>query len=314
MVLLVCCAGAVAGCGLRDGRHEPTPTTTATPTPTPTPTLTVATGSSAHELTVDGTNRSYRLYAPEGLTSPAPLVVMMHGGFGSGAQAERSYGWDALADAEHVVVAFPDGLGRAWNAGGDCCGASTRTDVDDVAFIEAVVADIAAAVPIDPAAVFATGMSNGAMMSYRLGCETTLFAAIGPVAGTIPVGYECTPPGPLSVMAIHGTADTRVLYDGGRSTVGTAHIDATSQADVHALWTKAAGCEPDVVTDEQPLTFTTASCPEGRTVQLVSVAGYGHEWPSPNGSDTPSGEVVYTGWDATAQLWAFFEAHRAPQP
>lgn len=77
---------------------------------------------------------------------------------------------------------------------------------------------------------------------------------------------------------------------------------------------EGAGCEPDVVTDEQPLTFTTASCPEGRTVQLVSVAGYGHEWPSPNGSDTPSGEVVYTGWDATAQLWAFFEAHRAPQP
>lgn len=304
LALLVCCALAVSGCGLRQHRNDP-------PEPAP-PTTTAVAGSSVHEITVGGTTRSYRLYIPEGLDGPAPLVVMMHGGYGSGAQAERSYGWDELADAKKVVVAFPDGLGRAWNAGGDCCGESVRTGVDDVGFIEKVVADIEASLPIDPDAVFATGMSNGAMMAYRLGCETTLFAAIGPVAGTIPAGYDCAPPGPLSVMAVHGTDDTRVLYDGGRSTVGSAEIDATSQAAVHALWATNAACGPDVATEQDPLTFTEASCPDGRSVLLVSVAGYGHEWPAPNGSGTPAGEPVYTGWDATAQLWAFFDAHRAP--
>ncbi|SIP65935.1 hypothetical protein BN9982_260007 [Mycobacterium tuberculosis] len=67
--------------------------------------------------------RSYRLYKPVGLPSSAPLVVMLHGGFGSAKQAERSYGWDELADSEKFLVAYPDGYHRAWNAnGGGCCG------------------------------------------------------------------------------------------------------------------------------------------------------------------------------------------------
>jgi polyhydroxybutyrate depolymerase len=69
-----------------------------------------------------GLARPYRLHVPVGLASPAPLVVMMRGGFGSAEQAERAYGWNELADSAKFVVAYPDGVGRAWNVNGVCCG------------------------------------------------------------------------------------------------------------------------------------------------------------------------------------------------
>jgi len=269
-----------------------------------------APGSSEHRLTVDGDDRSYRLYVPAHPSAPAALVVMLHGGYGSAQQAEASYGWDRIADEHGVVILYPDGDGRAWNAGGGCCGPPARDGTDDVAFIAAAVADVQKRVSIDAGAVFAAGMSNGAMMAYRLACETTLFAAIGPVSGTMPVGLECAAPAPISVIAVHGVDDTRVLYEGGASTVGTARIDATAQQDVHTLWARAASCDEDVTTSAPPLRTETAACPDSRAVQLVSIAGYGHEWPSPDGGSTPQGEQVYRGWDATAQLWSFFDAHR----
>lgn len=161
-------------------------------------------GNSVHTLDVDGAGRSYRLYKPVGLPSSAPLVVMLHGGFGSAKQAERSYGWDELADSEKFLVAYPDGYHRAWNAnGGGCCGRPAREGVDDIGFVRAVVADIANNVSIDPARVYVTGMSNGAIMSYTLACNTSIFAAIGVVSGT--QLDPCQSPRPVSVIHIHGT-------------------------------------------------------------------------------------------------------------
>ena len=141
-------------------------------------------GQSTQTIDVGGVSRSFHLYRPPGLSDGAPLVVMLHGGFGTGAQAERSYHWDSEADAGHFLVAYPDGLMRAWNAG-SCCGEPQRTNADDVGFITAMVGAIGQEIPIDRARVYATGMSNGAMMALRLGCQTDTFAAIAPVAGTL---------------------------------------------------------------------------------------------------------------------------------
>lgn len=304
-MLLVAALVALSGCGLVRGALDDRMPSTAASAPA------LPTGSSTHDLTVDGLAREFRLYVPASLPAgPAPLVVMLHGGYGSAAQAERGYGWDELADREGVVIAYPDGDGRAWNAGGGCCGQPARDDLDDVAFVTAVVARVEAAVRIDPARVFATGMSNGAMMSYRLACESTLFAAIGPVAGTRPQGYDCASPEPVSVMAVHGDADDRVRYEGGVSTVGSAHIDATPQLQLNEFWRKLDGCGEPAETETPPLRTRTAQCDEGRGVTLVTVQGYGHEWP---GSVTGGGgEPVYDGWDATAALWDFFAAHPKP--
>jgi polyhydroxybutyrate depolymerase len=150
-----------------------------------TPPTGFVTGTSIHTIRVDNRDRTYRLYAPAGLPASAPLVVMLHGGFGSTAQAERAYGWDELADSAKFVVAYPDGLNKAWNTnGGNCCGRSAREGVDDIGFITAAVADIARNVGIDASRVYATGISNGGIMSYTLACNTGVFAAIGPQAAT----------------------------------------------------------------------------------------------------------------------------------
>jgi polyhydroxybutyrate depolymerase len=247
------------------------------------------TGTSIHTIKVDGRDRTYRLYRPAGLPASAPLVVMLHGGFGNGEQAERAYGWDELADSDKFFVAYPDGVSRAWNVnGGGCCGRPGREGVDDVAFISAAVADIGRNVSINPAKVYATGMSNGGIMSYTLACNTGIFAAVGPVAGT--QLDPCRSPHPTSVMQIHGTADPLVAYNGGR---GFSTIDGPSVPDVNAFWRNVNQCGAPAVTTSGPLTRSTAGCADNRSVVLISVDGGGHQWAS----------------FATRTLWEFFAAH-----
>lgn len=248
-------------------------------------------GNSVHTLDVDGAGRSYRLYKPVGLPSSAPLVVMLHGGFGSAKQAERSYGWDELADSEKFLVAYPDGYHRAWNAnGGGCCGRPAREGVDDIGFVRAVVADIANNVSIDPARVYVMGMSNGAIMSYTLACNTSIFAAIGVVSGT--QLDPCQSPRPVSVIHIHGTADPLVRYHGGPG-AGFARIDGPPVPDLNAFWREVNRCGALDTTTEGPVTTSGATCADNRRVVLLTVDDAGHRWPS----------------FATQTLWRFFAAH-----
>ncbi len=172
----------------------------------------VPVGQSTQTIESGGASRTFHLYRPQGLTDAVPVVVMLHGGFGNGAQAERSYHWDAEADNGHFLVAYPDGLNRAWNAG-TCCGEPGRLNTDDVGFISAMVGAIEREIPVDRERIYVTGMSNGAMMALRLGCQSDTFAAIAPVAGTLLT--DCSAARPASVLQIHGTADDRVPYHGG---------------------------------------------------------------------------------------------------
>ncbi|BBX74865.1 polyhydroxybutyrate depolymerase [Mycobacterium shinjukuense] len=250
-------------------------------------------GTSLHTIQVGGVERAYRLFKPAQLPPLAPLVVMLHGGFGSARQAERSYDWDELADSAKFLVAYPDGLYRAWNVnGGGCCGRPARDGVDDVAFIQAAVADIARNVRIDPARVYATGMSNGAIMSYTLVCHTNLFAAIGPVAGT--QLDPCPSPHPVSVMHLHGTGDPLVRYTGGPG-VGIARINGPPVEQLNAFWRTVDRCDAPNVTVSGGVTTSIASCADRRSVVLVAFDDVGHQWPSA----------------ATEMLWEFFAAHPA---
>jgi polyhydroxybutyrate depolymerase len=252
-----------------------------------------------------GLDRSYRLYVPAGLPASAPLVVMLHGGFGSADQAERSYGWNQLADREKFLVAYPDGVGRAWNVNGGCCGRPARQGLDDVGFISAVVNDVAANVSVDRDRVYATGISNGGMMSYALACGTDVFAAIGPDSAT--QLDPCASPRPTSVIAIHGTADRMIRYD-GEPGMGIAHIDGPPVQDVNAFWRNVDQCVQPAVAVNGPVTTSAADCADGRGVTLITIDGAGHQWPGSQpvreGADPPSGAL-----DATTTLWAFFAAH-----
>jgi polyhydroxybutyrate depolymerase len=294
LLSVVLLLGLLAGCGSGRLRH-----------PAPSTSDGVPPGSSRHSIQVDGRTRDFLVYRPAAVPDPAALVVMAHGGFGSDEQAERAYGWDALADQEHFLVAYPDGLDHAWSVGGDCCGVPGRQRVDDVAFVTAMVDTIGGWLPVDRKRVYASGMSNGAILAYRLACDSDRFAAIGPVAGTL-LG-ECPAPHAVSLIHIHGAADTRVTYDGSPGQ-GIARIDGPPVPSVVARFRTADHCDQPSSTVAAPVTTSTATCPDGRAVELITVASAGHQWPGANGGvDPPS-----TALDATTTIWSFFAAHPAP--
>ena len=271
-------------------------------------------GPSSHSLQAGGLTRTFHMYRPAGLGGASPLVVMLHGGYGDGAQAERAYNWDAQADAGRFVVAYPDGMDRAWNAG-TCCGIPKNRDIDDVGFVTAMVGAIEAQLPIDPARVYVTGMSNGAMMALRLACQTELFAAVAPVAGTLLT--DCSHATPASVLQIHGTADDRVPFDGGpgkaRTLTGAPNVDGPSVPAVNATWRGIDACGALQTSTAGVVTTQTADCPQGRTVELISVAGAGHQWPG--GVPSPLAQRLgdlpppSTAVNATDTIWRFFAAH-----
>jgi polyhydroxybutyrate depolymerase len=300
-LLVVLLLALVAGCS--GPRHHNSPQVQS-------PSSALAVGQSAGGLTVDGRQRSYRIYRPAGLTGPAPLVIFLHGGFGTGEQAEGSYHWDTAADAHRFVVAYPDGIGRAWNVGGGCCGRPANDNINDVAFITALVASIGREVSVDPQRVYATGISNGGLMAYRLACDTKIFAAIGPDSAT-QLG-ACPDPAPLSVIHIHGAADTRIPYQGGQGN-GIAHIDGPSVPSVNADWRTIDQCAAPAAVQNGVVTTSAATCPEGRAVELITIAGAGHQWPGSTSSpllqrlhliSPPS-----TALDATSVIWQFFVDH-----
>jgi polyhydroxybutyrate depolymerase len=293
----------VTGCGPRTRAADPGETQATTAIPV---------GRSTQTINVDGTLRTYHLYRPAGLPSAAPLVVMLHGGFGSGLQAERSYGWDQQADRAHFLVAYPDGLNHAWNAGGGCCGKPAADAVNDVAFITGMVTAIGHRLRLDPSRLYVTGISNGGIMADRLACDTRIFAAIGPDSATL-LG-SCPRPAPVSVIHIHGTADHNIPYNGGRG-AGVAHIDGPAVPSVISGWRHADSCAAPAVTVRPPVTTSVATCPDGRAVELITIQGAGHQWPgAPDrliqrilGTDPPS-----TALSATAAIWQFFARHPKP--
>jgi polyhydroxybutyrate depolymerase len=243
---------------------------------------------------------------------------MLHGALGDGRQAEMAYGWNAEADRRGFVVAYPDGLLRSWVVSPDCCGPGVHEGVDDVAFIRAMVDAVSAGLPIDPARVYATGISNGGMLSYRLACDTSTFAAIGVVAGKL-LG-QCPSPAPISVIHVHGTGDDIVPYDGRPGKMNNdgqglvpVKIDAGSVPDQIANWRKGEHCGAAQTHTAGSVTTSLAHCPQGRDVELITVADAGHQWPG--GLSMPAVEHLLKlpppskALDATDTIWQFFSAH-----
>ncbi|MBK8648476.1 MAG: prolyl oligopeptidase family serine peptidase [Gemmatimonadetes bacterium] len=183
-----------------------------------------------------GRTRSYTLHVPERVrqeNAPVPLVIMLHGGGGNADNAESMSGFSPKADREGFIVAYPDGTGggRApmftWNAG-HCCGYAMQNKVDDVGFIGALIDQVQRDHRIDPDRIYVTGMSNGGMMSHRVGIGLAdRVAAIAPVVGAV-FGDEASPRAPVSAIIINGMRDESVPYDGGKSG-GLARVRGTER-------------------------------------------------------------------------------------
>jgi polyhydroxybutyrate depolymerase len=178
---------------------------------------------------VGGLTRTYRLYVPQGLARGAPAVLVMHGSGQNGAQMriETGYGFERLADERGFVVVYPNADEGYWNAcnivGG---GGADGRDVDDVGFLIALADKLVDETGVDPDRVFATGISRGGFMAFRLALEApTRFRAIAAVAANVPTprNFKCKPAGDgtSSVMIMNGTEDPLVPYDGGEVRVQT---------------------------------------------------------------------------------------------
>lgn len=255
-----------------------------------------------------GMERSYILYVPDidDPSRPMPLVFNFHG-LGSTGEAQFAYSeFAALADIHKFIVVSPQGIGNSWNAG-ECCDVAAEAAVDDVGFTADMIEQVSSEYCVDPDRIYASGMSNGGFMSYRLACEMAdRFAAIGPVAARN-MTVSCAPSRPVPMIAMNGTLDILVEYP-------QAALDAEA-------WAAANQCSPESTLVYQQGDVTCASyneCAQGATTEFCTVDEGGHTWPG--AIDLFELDPVQYYWagkttqdiDGSAEIWRFFSEHPRP--
>ena len=253
-------------------------------------------------LQVERAERVYRLYTPPDSESegPVPLVLALHGSYNSVDSFVDASELDDAASANGFIVAYPEGVGLLWN-GGFCCTSGRGSATADISFLDQVITDVAAVRRIDLRRVYAVGVSAGGVMAYRLGCDLAgRLAGVAVVTGAM-VLDDCRPSPPVPVIAIHGTADGIVPYEGGRIQ-GGATRPAPPAIAVIERWATHNGCtgaEPPEVRGTVTIADWTG-CTEGSGARLVTVEGGGHNWFLPV-YGPPNGAI-----DATRTIVEFF--------
>jgi polyhydroxybutyrate depolymerase len=311
-------------------------------------------------LDVNGRSRAFVVYEPKRQLPDRnlPLVIVLHGGGGNPERMQHltKGRFNALADLDQFVVVYPEGVGGSWNDGRNveaipaqrppepfapfaqspemAAGrpqaakvAPPAGPVDDVAFISAMIDFLVDKRKVDPHRVYATGISNGAMMVNRLGCELSeKIAAIAPVAGQLPYNLEasCRPAKVVSVLTINGDQDPLVPFDGGEIRLwrfGRGRGNVLSTEATMKLWADRAGCLPSpFVMHEAPRVPDDGTkmrreefrgCREGAAVTLYVIEGGGHAWPGgvqylpERFVGRASGQL-----DAAEAIWHFFRSHQ----
>jgi len=279
-------------------------------------------GDHNRTITVGNLNRNYLVHIPAKYDSkkPMPVVLAFHGG---GANADNMVAFSGLnrkSDDAGFIVVYPSGTGRldkilTFNSG-NCCGYAMNNKIDDVEFTRKLLDDLAKFVNIDRKRVFATGMSNGGIMSYLLASELSdRIAAIAPVGG--PMGTDtCKPNRPVSVIHFHGTADEHAPFKGGKGK-GPSGTEFYSVEHSIQAWVKANGCEkepvvtklPDRAKDGTRITRNTyGSGKDGAEVVLIEIEAGGHTWPGQVPRLKALGKST-KNISANDLMWEFFEKH-----
>ena len=287
-----------------------------------------------HELTLEhgGRSRWALVHVPPAAREgkPLPALIVYHGGGGEplGMQAHAA-GLDALADQEGFLVVYPAGTGPferrllTWNAG-SCCGSAAREDVDDVGFTVALLERLARRAPVDPTRVYASGLSNGAMMSYRLAVDAPeRVAAIAPVAGAMVAVLPAKPRLPVPVIHFHSVDDPRALYQGGLGPpfpLTRTRVNHPPVARTLAWWADANGCPPEPAGVGEPVAGAPGSASEGHTARRIrwgpgkdgaevvhwKMTTVGHVWPGgpAYASERLAGPATAV-IDANREMWGF---------
>lgn len=288
------------------------------------------TTSEARSMSFGGRERAFRIHVPSlrDWVTPVPLVFVLHGGGGTGEGMERLTlgGFNQLADRDGFVVVYPDGVERHWNDGrGNQQYRAQRENVDDVGFFAALIGHLSQTLPIDRRRVYATGISNGGLMSLRLSRELAdRIAAIAPVAASMSeqITQMRDPARPIAVLLIAGTKDPLVPYGGGEIGFerGRKVGRVVSVPETIRYWVTFNQCPPGPVVamepDRDPQDVTRVRreahgpCREGTEVILYAIEGGGHTWPGGQ-QYLPARIVGRTSKDIDANevIWSFFKRH-----
>jgi polyhydroxybutyrate depolymerase len=231
---------------------------------------------------------------------------------------------DRSADRQVFVAVYPNGTGQfskrflTWNAG-TCCGYAAIHQIDDVGFVRSLTDKIAEVMPIDRRRIYATGLSNGAMMAYRMAAEAgDLIAGIAPIAGGMVLPMIASQRA-IPVMHIHSLDDPRALYGGGLGPpfpFTNSRVFHPNIEQMISRWVKHNGCAAEPTVDGQVESkkprqsarrYVYSNCRKDSEVVLWKLTGAGHVWPGGKQKVLerilgPSTEII----DANQEMWNFF--------
>jgi polyhydroxybutyrate depolymerase len=277
----------------------------------------------ASTMEFDGQERTFEMYVPPTAPRPLPVVLILHGGRGTGALMRRYTDFDPLAAKEGILAVYPQAVSGQWNDGRPEIGIlnSRSAETDDVDFLLALVDTLVSHGLADPRRVYVAGISNGGMMAMRLACEhPNRIAGIAVVAANMPESLDCDPQTPVPAIFFHGTADRFIPFGGGEI-LQWANVDrgkVRSARDTVAAWRQINGCSGEAqrtrIADgakKGSLMVERVSyepCSGAPVVHFVTKGG-GHAWPG--AKQGPYGDAVLgpagTDLDANAEIWAFFK-------
>jgi polyhydroxybutyrate depolymerase len=301
-------------------------------------------------VTPDGRRRTYVVHIPPSYdpTRATPVVLVLHGGGGDAQGTEKLTLMNVASDKYGFLAVYPEGTGPkiggkvvgSWNAG-RCCPQAMKQNIDDVGFISGLIDKLQKDLNVDPKRIYATGISNGAMMSYRLACELSdRIAAIAPVIaqGTFD---QCAPERPVPLIHFHGTADPCAPYQGGtgggclqdfiNEIFGTKAPPYTwaadSVPDYIAKWVRRNGLtgSPEVMYKNGKATCEAWGRDQAGEVVLCTVEGMGHNWPGGTFGpicEKPQSKLckryqekvgpLSSDISANDAMWEFFKKHPMP--
>lgn len=298
-------------------------------------------GFSLHRLHYDGRERSYYLRLPPGYQPSRryPLLVLLHGGGGSAAQALRHYPLRLVTDREGVILVAPDGTGplasrqalKTWNVGFGF-GYAKRHQVDDLGFLRALLLELRQKVAVDQRRVFLTGMSNGGILCHQFAARhSDLVAGIAPVVATVggravdqPAMVMPSPPSqPVDVIMFCGALDRSIPLKGGWQTKHAERhpVEVLSAEESAQFWVRHNGCHPTPEVVEYPEQRVTRKIwsggRDGRRVVLIILHDQGHAWPGARPSGRRVADPPSTTLSAHEVLWEFFRGQQpavSPRP
>lgn len=289
-------------------------------------------GDYERKIRVDGKQRYYELHVPSSYSrsKALPVVLVFHGGGGDPGTIRYESEMDRTADREGFIVVYPAGTNKRlllknrmllWNDGRPFKD-GTRSEVDDVGYVAAVLKDLSRLFTIDARRVYACGYSNGGQFTYRLAKRMgDAFGAIAVVAGQRPAkdSFDPPPARPISVMQFSGLEDKLAPYHGG-SGPAAAEVAAVSPAVEETIrsWVAFNKCpaEPaDTKRVGKAAMKRYGPCQGDTEVVLWTLEDGGHTWPG--GRVVPNVELLGLGKmgginqdvSASELMWEFFKRH-----